>query len=1290
MPEIMESESWIKTIRDPHAADFDFINASRSLIQLSSRSHVYIPVKIIESKLESESLEMLEVLLVLTSLVSRESDEKSREALSLQADNRLDFIKKLINLLLLDPHEKSVILKHYVDFILEETDFYRIKLASKYLWPHLESCNLYESLQKCGHEKVIFILFHVWKDIDPTPLYSCKWYWEYLSECLSESLASGAIKRALYLLRESNKDNLEVKSSLWNEYVNLIESLDEKQVHIIKPVLSKLSSFEKAFAKDLKWYFVIYRRLFKHQNLAIVHWSLNRFLTTYSIEDVGLSFFKSELIPVLNTSKLYHSDRYTRKSVLVFFKRCTASLSLIIKEIISMRSWGPIPLYFVISSIRKTISQESKIDIDLDTLYSIADFIIDTLTCMYPILQMAIKTDFLRIILSSTCPFPDVFSSVRGILKLFFKMNILSPKSACVWNSVKDWIKYIPFGSEPCDATVHERVLLCLLQDDSKQYALEKFSTPLLESVSRPYAPPTNNFETFILYLNYTEKIISPQDVDQFSVILRRRLDKIAVVTDLFEGFSIYLEAFHKLFDSSNQEQFIISLCKDYVDDNDIIKKYIKMSFIGSMDKRVSSVSNDICKWVRGKFPDILLKDSRKVVNRHDQKLWGTLECNYLRSQWALLSHYCMDEEIDWISCALASIDIGGEDVMLSIAECFVNLLNQMEEVSDFTSNIMERLLPQFKESVFHYQKNNMFKSLLDAFLNVCFHPRMIQHLPMETASYALSLLKSSESISIIADSLGHIFHENSFIVPTEWAAFIADMLIYGPIFRKDLALSMEVISMAMKDIETLNEDRCFPNIRVVGVKLAFLLPEKAQLIKLLWNQAIGGELEMRKRRHFENSSTHLIRNRAAQAILILMNELSPETTHLLFLNLIEEILNEDKSRQQQPSVKYLMEWMLSRILISNYDNLDFYDKFHGAYCVAKRTRLTVIPSFLVVFTQLALHVPSMKKNILDIIAPWLMGQIFATRISAQIGFNRIQPKSLKWKTLSSCLDIALFQGDEGKNKEKILREFYLNSFDALINWNFKDILYEFPRLCGILRQDWLTRDLKSIKNIPFHNGHSSWSFHVDKKLCYCQECSPCTQKTRVELEIQDSEILQDVQKKIVIPIEEDKGDQAVETAHPNLILVASLIDKLPNLGGLCRTSEIFGIGGLVLNCIKSAEEKEFQNLSVSSQNWVKLIEVRKENLTQWLKSMKEKEGYNLIGIEQTAQSLNLYEYMFPEKTIFVLGNEKEGVCPDVLRELDTTIEIPQYGVIRSFNVHVTGALVLAEYVRQRKSSINT
>ncbi|CAB4060749.1 TRM3 [Lepeophtheirus salmonis] len=993
MPEIMESESWIKTIRDPHAADFDFINASRSLIQLSSRSHVYIPVKIIESKLESESLEMLEVLLVLTSLVSRESDEKSREALSLQADNRLDFIKKLINLLLLDPHEKSVILKHYVDFVLEETDFYRIKLASKYLWPHLESCNLYESLQKCGHEKVIFILFHVWKDIDPTPLYSCKWYWEYLSECLSESLASGAIKRALYLLRESNKDNLEVKSSLWNEYVNLIESLDEKQVHIIKPVLSKLSSFEKAFAKDLK---------------------------------------------------------------------------------------------------------------------------------------------------CSTCPFPDVFSSVRGILKLFFKMNILSPKSACVWNSVKDWIKYIPFGSEPCDATVHERVLLCLLQDDSKQYALEKFSTPLLESVSRPYAPPTNNFETFILYLNYTEKIISPQDVDQFSVILRRRLDKIAVVTDLFEGFSIYLEAFHKLFDSSNQEQFIIILCKDYVDDNDIIKKYIKMNFIGSMDKRVSSVSNDICKWVRGKFPDILLKDSRKVVNRHDQKLWGTLECNYLRSQWALLSHYCMDEEIDWISCALASIDIGGEDVMLSIAECFVNLLNQMEE-------------------------------------------EMIQHLPMETASYALSLLKSSESISIIADSLGHIFHENSFIVPTEWAAFIADMLIYGPIFRKDLALSMEVISMAMKDIETLNEDRFFPNIRVVGVKLAFLLPEKAQLIKLLWNQAIGGELEMRKRRHFENSSTHLIRNRAAQAILILMNELSPETTHLLFLNLIEEILNEDKSRQQQPSVKYLMEWMLSRILISNYDNLDFYDKFHDAYCVAKRTRLTVIPSFLVVFTQLALHVPSMKENILDIIAPWLMGQIFATRISAQIGFNRIQPKSEKWKTLSSCLDIALFQGDE-----------------------------------------------------------------------------------------------------------EDKGNQAVETAHPNLILVASLIDKLPNLGGLCRTSEIFGIGGLVLNCIKSAEEKEFQNLSVSSQNWVKLIEVRKENLTQWLKSMKEKEGYNLIGIEQTAQSLNLYEYMFPEKTIFVLGNEKEGVCPDVLRELDTTIEIPQYGVIRSFNVHVTGALVLAEYVRQRKSSINT
>jgi len=44
-----------------------------------------------------------------------------------------------------------------------------------------------------------------------------------------------------------------------------------------------------------------------------------------------------------------------------------------------------------------------------------------------------------------------------------------------------------------------------------------------------------------------------------------------------------------------------------------------------------------------------------------------------------------------------------------------------------------------------------------------------------------------------------------------------------------------------------------------------------------------------------------------------------------------------------------------------------------------------------------------------------------------------------------------------------------------------------------------------------------------------------------------------------------------------NLIVVASLIDKAPNLGGLCRTSEIFGVKKLILGSNEIMKDKNFQ-----------------------------------------------------------------------------------------------------------------
>ena len=46
--------------------------------------------------------------------------------------------------------------------------------------------------------------------------------------------------------------------------------------------------------------------------------------------------------------------------------------------------------------------------------------------------------------------------------------------------------------------------------------------------------------------------------------------------------------------------------------------------------------------------------------------------------------------------------------------------------------------------------------------------------------------------------------------------------------------------------------------------------------------------------------------------------------------------------------------------------------------------------------------------------------------------------------------------------------------------------------------------------------------------------------------------------------------------------------------------------------------------------------------------------------------------------------NEKEGIPADLIGLLDVCVEIPQQGVIRSLNVHVSGAILVWEYRRQQ------
>lgn len=163
---------------------------------------------------------------------------------------------------------------------------------------------------------------------------------------------------------------------------------------------------------------------------------------------------------------------------------------------------------------------------------------------------------------------------------------------------------------------------------------------------------------------------------------------------------------------------------------------------------------------------------------------------------------------------------------------------------------------------------------------------------------------------------------------------------------------------------------------------------------------------------------------------------------------------------------------------------------------------------------------------------------------------------------------------------------------------------------------------------------------------------------------------------------DEEEGHASRAT---DLIVVGSLVDNAYNLGGLSRISEIFGASALYMSNPKSVlANKDFVSVAVSSHNHLPIHELAPDKLQRFL-ALKKTQGFAVVGVEQTDRSVLLGgpATKLPPKTLLVMGAEKEGIPPLVLGECDLLVEVPQRGVTRSMNVQTAAGVVLYEYSRQ-------
>ena len=150
----------------------------------------------------------------------------------------------------------------------------------------------------------------------------------------------------------------------------------------------------------------------------------------------------------------------------------------------------------------------------------------------------------------------------------------------------------------------------------------------------------------------------------------------------------------------------------------------------------------------------------------------------------------------------------------------------------------------------------------------------------------------------------------------------------------------------------------------------------------------------------------------------------------------------------------------------------------------------------------------------------------------------------------------------------------------------------------------------------------------------------------------------------------------SILTRPREIVVACAPMRSNVNVSSIARTGSACAIERLILTGNASLISK------IARDGQSKLDISTHRTLLPVLKRLK-KDGYQLVGLEQTTNSESMYCYQFARRTALVIGNERTGLTSDILDVLDNVVEIPVYGLPHSFNAATATSIALYEYCRQ-------
>jgi tRNA (guanosine-2'-O-)-methyltransferase len=172
-----------------------------------------------------------------------------------------------------------------------------------------------------------------------------------------------------------------------------------------------------------------------------------------------------------------------------------------------------------------------------------------------------------------------------------------------------------------------------------------------------------------------------------------------------------------------------------------------------------------------------------------------------------------------------------------------------------------------------------------------------------------------------------------------------------------------------------------------------------------------------------------------------------------------------------------------------------------------------------------------------------------------------------------------------------------------------------------------------------------------------------------------------------ITPERRNRLEEVVSLRTRFLTVVVEDIYQAQNASAVLRTCECLGIQDV--HIIENENEYQLNPLVVQgSANWLTLNRwnLKKENTEDCLQHLKN-EGYQIAATSLHDEVVDLNDFDVKKKTALVFGNEKNGISDEVRKHADVFLRIPMVGFTESFNISVSAAICLYQFMNILKKS---